>query len=183
MSDKHGHTVDPVEDFEAELEDLDVDTEDIEEGGEESVGSKPAKAKKAAEPKNPKRGDLPDGYVTPVAFAKYLTENEIEHDAEGNAKVVPPQVVYSYIKNAPKDHPFPNTEAGDLKQVEDNNGVPRRAFLLEEGLEWWENRRKRAAERKANAAAKKAKPAKKVDKPIAGPPGEDDEIEEAVEAE
>jgi len=178
---KHGHTA--VE--EPEVEDFDVDTadedlEDVEETGDETPKVKAEKA-----PVAPKRGDLPDGWVTPVAFAKYMTENQLHHDKEGNVAELRPQVVYSYIKNAPKDNPFPNSELGKLKTIEDSNGIARGAFKLADGLAWWEDRKQRAEARKANAAAKAEKKAKPANKPVAGPEGEDPELEfeEAVEAE
>jgi len=164
-------------------EDFDVDT-DLESEEIEDTSSTEPKAKAEKAPAAPKRGDLPEGWVTPVAFAKHMTENQLHTDKDGNVAELKPQVVYSYIKNAPKDHPFPNSEDGKLLEVEDSNGVSRGAFLLAEGLEWWENRKRRANERKANAQAKAAKKtAKPADKPTAGPAGEDDELEEAVEAE
>ena len=182
MSDhhKHGHTAE----LEPEVEDLDVDTdeelEDVEITDDEA-SDKPAKAEKA--PAAPKRGDLPEGWVTPVAFAKHMTENQLHYDKDGNVAELKPQVVYSYIKNAPAANPFPHSESGKLLEIEDTNGVKRGAFPLADGIEWWENRRKRAQERKENAAAKAAKKATPANKPVAGPLGEDEDLEEAVEAE
>lgn len=176
---KHGHAV-----AEPEVEDLDVDTleDELEEIAGETEDKPKAKAEKV--PAAPKRGDLPEGWVTPVAFAKYMTENDLHRDKDDNVAELKPQVVYSYIKNAPKDHPFPNSEDGKLLEVEDSNGVSRGAFELADGIKWWADRRERANARKANAAAKTAKKtAKPANKPIAGPAGEDDELEEAVEAE
>jgi hypothetical protein len=150
-------------DTDAEVENFD-ETEEVPETAATPTEAKPTVATK------PKRGTLPDGYVTPVQFAKELTSkgygNDDNQPAETNV-IVPPQVVYSYIKNAPKDHPFPNTENGDLKMILDDNQVERRAFKLDEGLAWWADKVKRAAERKANAAAKKvAKPAVKEASPV-----------------
>lgn len=180
---KHGHAAvaaPEVEDFDV---DVDTDLEEVEDVAGLEEDAPKAKAEKA--PAAPKRGDLADGWVTPVAFAKYMTENQLHHDKDGNVAELKPQVVYSYIKNAPKDNPFPNSDGqGGLKKVKDSNDVERGAFLLSEGLEWWENRKKKAAERKAAAAEKAAKKtAKAANKPVAGPPGEDQELEEAVEAE
>lgn len=163
-------------------EDVDVDSDLESDEVEETTNAEP-KAKAEKVPAAPKRGDLPEGYVTPVQFAKALSDGIVK-DAEGNDKVVPPQVVYSYIKNAPKDHPFPNTDGTNvLNDVEDSNGVGRKAFLLEEGLAWWEEKTQRASARKANAAAKATKKAEPKLKSAATPPGEDGDYEEAVEAE
>jgi hypothetical protein len=157
-----------------EVEDLTDETEEVE---------TPAEAKKEAKAKpTKKRGNLKDGWATPVALAHKLTELGLGgKDEDGDNLVVPPQVVYSYIKNAPKDHPFPNThtdsqepthpeydgdhitltEKGQLNTVKDDIGADRAAFLLDHGVEWWQNKIERAKARKANAAKKASKPAKK----------------------
>jgi hypothetical protein len=160
-----------------EPEDVDFEDEDVE---ETEAPAKEPKVKAAKEPKNPKRGTLPEGYCTPVAFAKIITELGLETDEDGDPKIIAPQVVYSTIKNAPKDHPFPNTEGNELLFVKDDNDVDRRAFKIDEGVEWWKAKVIRTAERKANA---KAKAAKKPEKLQAGPPGEDGEEDFAEEAE
>jgi hypothetical protein len=127
------------------------DDDEVEETAGEAVLEK---TKTTKEPAKPKRGDLPEGYVTPVGLAKLLTKEGLGgQDEEGNNKVVPPQVVYSYIKNAPKDHPFP------LEDVEDSNGQLRPALVAEAGLQWWREKNERVAARKANAADKASKQA------------------------
>jgi hypothetical protein len=139
----HSTDLDEVEAFDDETEEVEAPTAE--------------KTAKAA-PKAPKRGDLPAGWATPVMLAHELTRLGLGgKNEEGAHLIVPPQVVYSYIKNAPKAHPFPNTEDGVLQTVKDSNGNDRPAFLLEEGVEWWEAKIKRAKERKANAAQKTAK--------------------------
>jgi hypothetical protein len=159
--------------------DVDVDTDLESDEVEEVPAGSPATPKAVKAPTAPKRGDLPEGYVTPVMFAKYLTENGLVKDGDGNDKAIPPQVVYSYIKNAPKDHPFPNTDDQNvLNDVIDSNDVPRKAFLLKDGVEWWNSKTARAAERKANAATKAAKKTEPKLKSAATPPGEDGDVEE-----
>src|SRR5689334_5846487 len=101
-----------------ETEDVAVATE----GGEKSE----PKAKK-----EPARGELPEGYVTPIGLAKALTEQKLHTNREGEVVEVKPQMVYSYIKNAPKDHPFP------IETVKDSLGKDRQALKLEDGLTWW----------------------------------------------
>jgi hypothetical protein len=115
----------------------------------EGSAEKPAKAKK-----EPARGDLPEGYVTPVGFAKILGEKGLQKNREGEVvKDVKPQMVYSYIKNAPKDDPFP------LENVKDSLDKERQVVKTEAGITWWERKNKRTEERKANAKAKADKTA------------------------
>jgi hypothetical protein len=87
---------------------------------------------------------LPDGYVTPIGLAKILSKH---YD-----KDYKPQMVYSYIKNAPKDHPFP---------LEEVNG--RKVVNAEAGLKWFVDKDARVAERRANSEAKAAKKAAKAE--------------------
>ena len=106
-------------------------------------------------PKVPTRGTLPEGYVTPVGLAKALTEQGLHTNKAGVVVPVAPQVVYSYIKNASKDHPFP------MEKVTDSIGKERDALVLADGIAWWAAKNAKAAERKVSAAAKKdAKAAK-----------------------
>ena len=102
----------------------------------------------AAEVKESKstRPAVPEGYITPVGFAKKLTEKF--------GKEVPPQYVYSTIKNAPKDHPFPIHSAGGRENL----------IVLSEGMTWWEEKLARAAEREQNKAKKEAEKAEKAQK-------------------
>lgn len=122
-----------------------VETEEVVDA--EETTEKAPKAKK-----QPARGELPEGYVTPVGFAKIATEREL-HTARDGSHEVKPQMVYSYIKNAPKDDPFP------IVEVEDSLGKTRQAVLPEEGIAWWERKNERVATKKANAAEKAAKKA------------------------
>jgi len=133
--------------------DVDVDTdgvEDVTESQETESAEKPAKAKK-----EPSRGDLPEGFVTPVGLAKILSERKLHTNREGETVEVKPQMVYSYIKNAPKDDPFP------MQSVEDSIGKQRQAVEIEAGVAWWTRKNERTAQRKQNAAAKAAKKAEK----------------------
>jgi len=103
----------------------------------------------AKAPKGPKRGELPEGFVTPIGLAKELTTRGLHTNRDGETVEVKPQMVYSYIKNAPADHPFP------LQSVEDSNGTARQVVSLEEGLAWWVEKTERAQARRANAAEKR----------------------------
>jgi hypothetical protein len=120
-------------------------------------GDKPAKA-----PKVPARPPVPEGYVSPVAFAKLLTEH-LEKNGASNRKglisvkenPIAPQVVYSYIKNNGKDskNPFPQYTGEEV-------GVPGRAVVVkvDEGLAWWDEKTNRVGARaQAKAEADKAK--------------------------
>jgi ribosomal protein L12E/L44/L45/RPP1/RPP2 len=124
----------------AEVED--VETEEV----VETTESTPA----ASKSKEPARGQLPEGYVTPVGLAKVLTDRGLHTNREGEVVKVAPQMVYSYIKNAPKDDPFP------LTTVTDSIGKERQAVLVEDAVAWWERKNARTAARKQNAAAKAA---------------------------
>lgn len=108
----------------------------------------PAKETKA---KGPKRGDLPEGFATPVGFAKEISEREMQVNRAGETITVPPQMVYSYIRNARKDDPFP------VQEVKDSNDVDRKVVNVEEGVAWWTRKNERANARKTNAAEKASK--------------------------
>lgn len=142
-----------------------VDT--VAEGTESEAGEKQAKA-----PKEPARGDLSEGYVTPVGLAKILSQpidgdkENLEasnwyHTDKAGGHDVKPQMVYSYKKNAPKEDPFPS------ETVTDSLGNARENVLkLEDGIAWWLRKNARVEERKANAAKKeeaKAERAKKAE--------------------
>jgi hypothetical protein len=148
----------PTEEAPAEEVDLDVDTVTADEDTEteEVAGAaegedKPKKEKKEKAP--PKRGELPEGYTTPVGLAKIITERGLYTNRDGEVAELKPQMVYSYKKNAPKDHPFPE------QTVEDSLGNPRLVVEIEAGVEWWITKNQRAAERRANAAEKAEKAA------------------------
>jgi hypothetical protein len=146
-------------------EEIDVDfdgsTEDdeVEDTGSESDAPANSAKKEAKPKKEPARGDLPDGYVTPVGLAHALNEAKLgKEDEEGNYQPIPPQVVYSYIKNAPKDYPFP------IETIQDSLGKDRQVVKVEAGLEWWRAKNERAAARRANAAEKAKAAAEKAAK-------------------
>jgi hypothetical protein len=140
----------PVED-DTEVEDL-LDTDSVDEAPAATEEAAPKEKKAKAEPK---RGDLPAGYVTPIGLTRELNERNLCLDKNGDVKVGKPQETYSYINNAPKEHPFP------LVEVEDSVGTKRSVVLLEEGIAWWEAKNARTAERRANAQAKREKKATK----------------------
>lgn len=111
--------------------------------------------------KEPTRGVLPSGYVTPVGLAKEITARGLHSNKDGVVVTLAPQVVYSYIKNASKDHPFP------MEQIADSLGKTRDALNLEAGLAWWAEKNTRTAAGKvASAAKKEAKAAKAAAAPV-----------------
>jgi hypothetical protein len=135
--------------------DADVDTpnEELEETATEGTEAN-GQAAKGGKKKEPARGDLPEGVVTPVGFAKILGERGLQKDRQGNVLTeVRPQMVYSYIKNAPKEDPFP------LKKVNDSIGKERDVVSVDEGVAWWERKNTRTAERAENARKKEAQKA------------------------
>src|SRR3954451_5580176 len=120
-----------------------VDVEEVPADVEETTPEGTETAPKAKA--EPKRGQLPDGVLTPVGFAKILGERGLQTNREGEVlKEVKPQMVYSYIKNAPKDDPFP------LETVNDSIGASRQVVNIEAGVAWWERKNKRTSERSAN---------------------------------
>lgn len=146
--------------IETTIENLDVDVETVDDETED-VAAPAAKEPKAK--KEPARGDLPEGHVTPVGLAKLITERGEHTNRDGEVVELKPQMVYSYIKNAPKDDPFPFVEG-----LTDSLGKPRQAATVADALAWWDRKKTRAGERKANAAAKAEKKATaKTDEPVA----------------
>jgi hypothetical protein len=140
---------------------VDDGTEAVDATGAAEGTSTPAKAAK-----EPARGDLPEGYVTPVGFAKELSkpkdgnaentaDDNFRHTDKNGSHEVKPQMVYSYMRNASKENPFP------IETVKDSLNHDRQALKLEAGLAWWDAKNARVAERKANAAAKEQKKAEK----------------------
>lgn len=143
-----------------------VETEEVEtiEGGE----------KKATAKKEPKRGELPEGYVTPVGLAKVLTEKGMHKNRAGEVTEVKPQMVYSYIRNSSKEDPFP------IEIIKDSIGAERQVVKLDNALAWWERKNERAATRAANAKAKAEKKAEKAAaKPEEAPVEAEAEVVEA----
>jgi hypothetical protein len=138
-----------AEDVAAEA-DLDVDTPELDEADETDTVEEPAaeapKEKKAKEKKAPARPPVPEGYITPVAFAKVLSEKL--------GKDVPPQYIYSTINSTKNGkNPLPTYSEGGRDNL----------LKLEEALAWWEQKDTRVAERKANAASKAEKKANKAE--------------------
>lgn len=153
------------------------DVEDISVVDEEgnTADEKPAKAPKAK--KEPKRGQLPEGYVTPVGLAKAINEKGLYANRAGVVTDVAPQMVYSYVNNAPADAPYP------YEEVVDSIGATRKVAKLENALAWWIAKNERAAERRANAANKAAAKAEKAASKASGEAAEGDDVAVAEEAE
>jgi hypothetical protein len=132
----------PDDELELEVNDdanLDVDVPADDEAdtiSEPTADGTPAKPVKATRPK------APEGYVKPVEFAKLLSEHL--------GKTVPPQVVYSYIKNNSGEtskNPFPTHEVDGYEWY----------IKPAEGLEWWDAKNARVSAGKAARAEKAAK--------------------------
>jgi hypothetical protein len=134
--------------------DVDVDFGETDEVDTPASAESPAPAK--AE-KAPARPPVPEGYVTPVEFAKRLTEHlEAQEASNKNGRIsktnpVPPQMVYSYIKsNGPSSkNPLPTYEEGGRSNL----------LKVEEALGWWDAKAERTAASKAAAAEKAARKA------------------------
>ena len=139
------------EDAETDLPEVDAPTAGAHEAPEAADGE----AKPDAKPSKNKRPPVPEGFITPVAFAKELTKHLHESgDLDADAEI-PPQMVYSYLKsNSKGDNAFPQYPGGEGRKV---------LLKLDEALAWWDAKNVRVAERKANAANKEAKKAAKAD--------------------
>ena len=88
--------------------------------------------------KEPARPAVPEGYVSPVNFAKALSEQL--------GKEIKPQVIYSYIKNGGKENKLPTYEEGGRANL----------LKLDEALAWWTAKDTRVAAQKEAAAVKAA---------------------------
>jgi hypothetical protein len=137
-----------------EVTDVDVDAPEIEAvDAPEDVVDAPTETaeKQAKEKKEPARPPVPEGKVSPVAFAKLLTAHLQENGRLEEGKVVAPQVVYSYIKNnGPESkNPFPAEKAEGRAAVVD----------AEAAIAWWDAKDERVKASKTAAAEKAAKKA------------------------
>jgi hypothetical protein len=148
----------PSDELELEVNDdanLDVDTpadDELDEVAQESGSDATPKAKANTTP----RTKAPEGFVKPVEFAKILSDHLSTPEAP---KVVPPQVVYSYIKNNAGEsakNPFPVHE------------VEGYAWYIkpEEGLAWWDAKNSRVSAAKVARATKEAAKAAKATAPV-----------------
>lgn len=163
VADENGIEVEET-DVEVVEPDADVDVDAPTADDEtETLPTTPAaapKAQKAAkEPKAPARPAVPEGFISPVAAAKALSE----HLSNKHGKVVEisSQMVYSYMKNnGPESkNPIPTyTEGG-------------RSNLLkwDEIRDWWDAKEARVWGRKEAKAAKDAEKAAKAAEKSAQP--------------
>jgi hypothetical protein len=164
--------------------DVDVDAPQAVEAEDTVVATGTDAAPKAdGETKETKstRPAVPEGKVSPVAFAKLLTEHLRKQDdrfgpeprlAEGAE--VKPQIVYSYIKNNGEGskNPVPATKAEGRAAVVDPQA----------GLEWWDAKDLRVREQKkaaADKAAKKAEKASTTSETVSDAPAEQPALAEA----
>lgn len=154
------------------VEEVDLSSE-TDEAAVPTEGETPAKTQKAK--KEPARGVLPEGFVTPIGLAKELTTRELHTDKNGGHEVRP-QMVYSYKKNAPKDDPFP------IQTIQDSLGKDREVVSLEEGIAWWTRKNERVAGKRQSAEQKRTAKAERAAAKAAEPSSEA-EGEVAAEAE
>jgi len=160
------HDTDALDDEVNDDSNLDVDVPDDE---SDEVPAEGASGEAKAAPAKAARPKAPEGYVKPVEFAKLLSD----HLSTPEKKVtVPPQVVYSYIKNNSGEsakNPFP---------VHELDGY---AWYIkpEEGLGWWDAKNARVASGKAARAEKAAAKAAKAE----AAPAESESTEKVEEAE
>lgn len=115
-------------------------------------GDAKEKAQKAKEAKAPARPPVPEGFVTPVAFAKLLTDHLRAAGTLEADKIIAPQMVYSYMKNADP------TKAG-VKNPWSRYSEGGRENLLkvDESLAWWDAKNERVSASRKAAAEKAAK--------------------------
>jgi hypothetical protein len=157
-----------------------VDTPDDDELETVPAGAADAAAPKAEakpkEAKTPARPPVPEGYVTPVTFAKLLTAHLKEKNPE--AKDVPPQMIYSYMKNADPTkagvkNPWPRYSDGGRENL----------LKADESLAWWDAKDARVKASKETKAEKDAKKAAKATEAAAAPQAEEAPQGPVVEAE
>jgi hypothetical protein len=136
----------------------DVDVDAPAPVAEDTVAPTTTEDKPAAKAKESTRPPVPEGKVSPVHFAKLLSEHLRQDHPElgvrlGSDSTVAPQVVYSYIKNnGPESkNPFPAEKTEGRAAVIDP----------EAGFAWWDAKDLRVKAQKAGAAEKAAKKAEK----------------------
>lgn len=154
MASRHGQA-EVVEQTE-EVAEVEVPTQEPDSEVETVAPEQPAAQgeNKTSSPTRSK-GDLPDGYVTPIGLAKAISEkaktgvegfaNTFKPDEKGNLR---PQVVYSHIRNASKSNPVPT------ELIKDSIGAERLVIKTDAGLEWWASKTKRVQASKEAAANK-----------------------------
>jgi hypothetical protein len=124
-----------------------------------TVAAKPAKESKSTRPA------ISDGYVSPIGFQKALLE---ERQVD-----IRPQQVYSYIRNASKEHPFPAEVIDGRPQIK-----------VADGLAWWDAKEQRKTDRETAKTEKAAKDAAKAAaKPVVETEAATEQGEPAEEAE
>jgi hypothetical protein len=162
-----GIEVEQVEDADV-LDEVDVSADDEVEDVSGAEVDNTEKTDKPVKETKPKRGDLPEGLVTPVQLAKELSK-PLDGNAENlddsnyrythsknGSHVVVPQMVYSYLKGAGGKNPL------ELRTVVDSEGTSRdNIMVLTDALAWWDAKNARAAASKATAQEKAAKKAAK----------------------
>lgn len=144
-------------------------TQDVELPAEDVVEDATVTEDEPRQDKKSTRPKLPEGWGTPIEFAKALTPRLRADGKLGEDEDMRPQVIYSHIRNRSKD-PDKRIPVYWVKQLDDGTvdvldteteGY-RPAFRkdenseLTEALEWWAAKDARVAQSKANAAAKKA---------------------------
>jgi len=153
---------------------LDDETDAPAEGTTTTTDEKPKAEKK------PARDVPPEGYITPVQFAKELTKHleaqgaenkhgKIRMPSEGDAgNVIPPQQMYSTLNQKNSKNPMPTYVSTKDGQVFKTGEAPEGAALsrvnllvLDEALAWWDAKGERVAARNTAAAEKDAKKAAK----------------------
>lgn len=145
--------------------DVDVDAPQAVETTEDTVATPTETAETEKKDTKSTRPAVPEGKVSPVAFAHLLSEHlRKEHPELGirltEGKNVAPQVVYSYIKNnGPESkNPFPAEKSEGRAAVVDPQA----------GLDWWDAKDLRVKAQKAGAAEKAANKAAKASEKKSG---------------
>jgi hypothetical protein len=150
IADDHADTDDGAEDPDQELG-LDVDPVRSSESPAPDVAFGVVVGRVAAEDLVPRRGELPEGYVTASEFARLVVARGLQVRRDGTPGKLRAQSVYTYARNAPATDPFP------LYDVVDSAGVERRAVKVDEALPWWERKNTRVEARRRNAEANAAR--------------------------
>jgi hypothetical protein len=125
-----------------ELDEVDVPEADVVPATATTEGQ-PAAAKPTKSTKPP----VPEGYITPVAFAKKLSEREIAEGRLAEGQAIAPQMIYSYVNQGKN----PNTK-NPLKSY--SEGGRENLLKEDEAFAWWDAKEERKVNREANKAAK-----------------------------
>jgi hypothetical protein len=147
-----------IEDGDIETPEFEEDVETVEASDEdvEVVPAEPTTGTVQAQTKAPARPVVPEGFITPVQFAKELTDRERKAGRIAEGEVIAPQVIYSYVNQGKK------AGADPVKTLRSYSEGGRENLLKrEEAFAYWDAKAQRVQDRKDAKAAKEKAAAEK----------------------